>query len=325
MANSSHFPFSTMSVQASFLSLAHQKKLRCETFLNEMNAIIPWDGLFAVIEPHYTHKETGRKRKELKMMLKIYFLQQWFNLSDPGMEEAIYDRNSFQKFLDMDLLSDRVPDETTILNFRHLLEAHKLQEEFLEVVNAVLEEKGFLMRKGTIVDATLIAASPSTKNTDKKRDPEMHQTKKGNQWYFGMKGHIGVDVDSGIVHSVAGTAANVHDRNKLHDLLHGEEKAIFGDSGYASDADKETCRKYGVVYWGVNDKGKRSHPLSSTQRKKNRKKSSVRAKVEHPFRIMKNQWGHRKVRYKGIEKNTLQLHTLFALANLYMKRRQLLA
>lgn len=313
-----------MSAQASFLSLAHNKQLRREKFLNDMNAIIPWNDLLSVIEPHYTQRETGRKRKELKMMLRIYFLQQWFDLSDPEAEQEIYDRNSFQKFLEIDLLSDTVPDETTILHFRHLLEAHKLQEEFLKVVNAVLEEKGFLMRKGTIVDATLIAASPSTKNKDRKRDPEMHQTKKGNQWYFGMKGHIGVDIDSGIVHSVEGTAANVHDRNKLHDLLHGKEKAIFGDSGYASDKDKETCRKYGVVHWGVNDKGKRNHPLSSTQRKKNRKKSSVRAKVEHPFRIMKDQWGHRKVRYKGIEKNTLQLHALFALANLYMKRRQLL-
>ena len=313
-----------MSAQASFLSIAHQKKLRCETFLNEMDTIIPWEQLLSVIEPHYVHQDTGRKRKELKMMLKIYFLQQWNDLSDPAMEEAIYDRCSFQKFLDIDLLSDRVPDETTILNFRHLLEEHQLQEEFLNVVNAVLEKKGFLMRKGTIVDATLIAASPSTKNKDKKRDPEMHQTKKGNQWYFGMKGHIGVDVDSGVVHSVEGTAANVHDRIKLRSLLHGEEKAIFGDQGYASDEDKDMCRKFGVVHWHVNDRGKRGRPLSHGQKKKNRKRSSVRAKVEHPFRIIKDQWGHRKVRYRGIEKNTLQLHTLFALANLYMKRKQLL-
>jgi len=314
-----------MSAQSSFLSIAHQKKLRCETFLSEMDAIIPWDRFLSVIEPHYIQKHTGRKRKELKMMLKIYFLQQWNDLSDPAMEEAIYDRNSFQKFLDIDLLSDAVPDETTILNFRHLLEEHCLQEQFLDVVNVVLEQKGYLMKKGTIVDATLIAASPSTKNKRRKRDPEMHQTKKGNQWYFGMKGHIGVDVDSGIVHSVEGTAANVHDRNKLHDLLHGKEQAIFGDSGYACDEDKEACRQYGVVHWKVNDKGKRNHPLSSTQRKKNRRKSSVRAKVEHPFRIIKDQWGHRKVRYRGIKKNTLQLHTLFALANIYMKRKALLA
>lgn len=313
-----------MSAQASFLSIAHNKKLRKEKFLDEMDRVIPWKRLLLVIEPFYEHKHTGRPRKELKMMLKIYFLQQWFDLSDPEAEQEIYDRNSFQKFLDIDLLSDSVPDETTILHFRHLLEEHKLQEEFLDIVNDLLEEKGFLMRKGTIVDATLIAAPSSTKNTDKKRDPEMHSTKKGNQWYFGMKGHIGVDVDSGIVHSVEGTSANVHDRNKLHDLLHGEEQAIFGDSGYASDADKEACRNYGIVHWQVNDKGKRGQPLSSTQKKKNRKKSSVRAKVEHPFRIIKDQWGHKKVRYRGIEKNTLQLHTLFALSNLYMKRRLLL-
>jgi IS5 family transposase len=319
------FPSSTMSAQASFLSIAHTKQLRKERFLQEMDSIIPWKKILHAIEPFYVDQHMGRKRKELKLMLKIYFLQQWFDLSDPEAEQEIYDRCSFQKFLEIDLLSDAVPDETTILNFRHLLEEHNLQEQFLEIVNALLEEKGFLLKKGTIADATLIAAPSSTKNTDKKRDPEMHQTKKGNQWYFGMKGHIGVDVDSGIVHSVEGTAANVHDRNKLQDLLHGKEQAIFGDSGYASDNDKEACRKYGVIHWKVNDKGRRNHPLSSRQRKKNRKKSSVRAKVEHPFRIIKDQWGHRKVRYRGIRKNTLQLHTLFALANLYMKRRQLLA
>ena len=181
------------------------------------------------------------------------------------------------------------------------------------------------MRKGTIVDATLIAAPPSTKNKEKKRDPAMHQTKKGNQWYFGMKGHIGVDADSGIVHSVAGTAANVHDRVMLQTLLHGKEKAIFGDQGYASDGDKEKCRSNKEIHWFVNDRAKRNHPLSNGQRKKNRKRSSVRSKVEHPFHIIKNLWKHTKVRYRGIEKNTLQLHALFALSNLYMKRRQLLA
>ncbi|MBU2213605.1 IS5 family transposase [Patescibacteria group bacterium] len=314
-----------MSAQASFLSIAYDKKLRSERFLDEMNRIIPWKALIRKIEPYYEEKQTGRKRKELKLMLKIYFLQQWYNLSDPEAEDNIYDRNSFQKFLDIDLLSDTVPDETTILNFRHLLEEHRLQEKMLKIVNDFLERNGLFMKHGTIVDATIIAAPSSTKNRDKKRDPEMHQTKKGNQWYFGMKGHIGVDVDSGIVHSVEGTAANVHDRQKLHDLLHGEEKAIFGDQGYASDEDKESCRKYGVTQWCVNDRGKRGRPLSHGQRKKNRKRSSVRAKVEHPFRVIKDQWGHRKVRYRGIKKNTLQLHMLFALANLYMKRRQLLA
>ena len=324
MASLSHIPPLFMSAQSSFLAIAHDKKLRNERFLDEMNRIIPWKALIRKIEPYYEEKQTGRKRKELKLMLKIYFLQQWYNLSDPEAEDNIYDRNSFQKFLDIDLLSDTVPDETTILNFRHLLEEHRLQEKMLKIVNDFLARHGLFMKQGTIVDATIIAAPSSTKNKDKKRDPEMHQTKKGNQWYFGMKGHIGVDADSGIVHSVEGTAANVHDRNKLHNLLHGNEKAIFGDQGYASDADKEACRKYGVTQWYVNDRGKRGRPLSHGQRKKNRKRSSVRAKVEHPFRVIKDQWGHRKVRYRGIEKNTLQLHILFALANLYMKRRQLL-
>jgi len=315
-----------MSAQASFLSIAHNKQLRREKFLNEMDTIIPWKSLLSVIEPHYRHKDTGRKKKELRMMLKIYFLQQWFDLSDPEAEQEIYDRNSFRKFLDIDLLSDAVPDETTILNFRHLLEEYKLQKTFLEVVNKILEEKGFFMKKGTIVDATLIAAPSSTKNKDKKRDPEMSSTKKGNQWYFGMKGHIGVDVDSGIVHSVEGTAAKIHDRDKLIDLLHGEEKAIFGDKGYACDDDKKACRKTeGEIHWFVADKGSRNKRLSIGQKKRNRKRSSPRAKVEHPFHVIKNLWGHTKVRYKGIDKNTLQLNALFALANLYMKRRQLLA
>jgi len=319
------FPLFTMSAQATFLSIAHQKKLRCERFLEEMDHIIPWGEMLAAIRPHYYDNAVGRPAKDMKLMLKIYFLQQWNDLSDPAMEEAIYDRCSFQKFLGIDLLGDTVPDETTILNFRHLLEAHKLQERFLEIVNTLLEERGCLMRRGTIVDATLIAAPSSTKNREGKRDPEMHQTKKGNQWYFGMKGHIGVDSDSGVVHSVAGTAANIHDRAKLHFLLHGKERAIFGDQGYAADADKEACRRSGEIHWYVNDRGRRNHPLSHGQREKNKKRSSIRAKVEHPFHVIKNLWKHTKVRYRGIGKNTLQLHALFALCNLYLLRKRLLA
>ncbi len=313
-----------MSPQGSFLSLVQHKKLRSEKFLEEMDRIIPWKEMLNVIRPHYYDNAVGRPAKDMKLMLKIYFLQQWHNLSDPEAEQEICDRISFQKFLGIDLLSDTVPDETTILNFRHLLEEHRLQEKFLEIVNVLLERKGYLMRKGTIVDATLIAAPSSTKNKEGKRDPEMHQTKKGNQWYFGMKGHIGVDADSGVVHSVAGTAANVHDRVMMHALLHGEEKVIFGDQGYACDADKDACRKSGEIHWFVNDRGKRNHPLSHGQREKNRKKSSIRSKVEHPFHVIKNLWKHTKVRYRGIEKNTLQLYTMFALANVYLKRRQLL-
>lgn len=314
-----------MSPQSSFLSLAHTKTLRKEKFLSEMDQVIPWTQMLDVIRPHYYDNAVGRPAKDMKLMLKIYFLQQWFDLGDPAVEDEVYDRRSFQQFLGIDLMCETVPDETTILNFRHLLETHKLQEHFLAIVNALLEQKGYLMKKGTIVDATLIAAPSSTKNKEGKRDPEMHQTKKGNQWYFGMKGHIGVDADSGVVHSVTGTAANVHDRVMMHALLHGKEKAIFGDQGYACNGDKEACRKNGEIHWFVHDRSRRNHPLSHGQRKKNQKRSSIRSKVEHPFHIIKTLWKHTKVRYRGIAKNTLQLHALFALANLYMKRRQLLA
>lgn len=313
-----------MSAQASFLSLVQHKQLRREKFLSEMDQVIPWSEMLHAIRPHYHDNVVGRPAKDLLMMLKIYFLQQWYNLSDPMMEEEVCDKISFQKFLNIDLLSDTVPDETTILNFRHLLEEHRLQEQFLEIVNALLTQRGYFMRKGTIVDATLIAAPSSTKNVEKKRDPEMSSTKKGNQWYFGMKGHIGVDADSGLVHSVKTTTAKVHDRDALPHLLTGEERAIFGDKAYGKKEDKVAARRNGVFY-GIADRGKRSHPLSSSQRKKNRKHSSVRSKVEHPFHVLKNLWHFRKVRYRGLAKNDLQLHALFALCNLYLVRKRLLA
>jgi len=311
-------------VQNSFLSLAQQKKLRCERFLEEMEKIIPWGSFCDEVEPFYTEKETGRKRMELIIMLKIYFLQQWYALSDPAAEESIYDRNSFQKFLEIDLLSHRVPDETTILNFRHLLEEHKLQKRFFAVVNELLESRGLLMREGTIVDATIIAAPSSTKNKEQKRDPEMSQTKKGNQWYFGMKAHIGSDARSGIVHHLETTAAKTNDRVPLPHLLHGQERAIFGDKGYYKQEDKRQARAKGIL-WAVSDRGTRNHPLSSSQQKWNRKFSSVRSKVEHPFGVVKCQWRFIKVRYKGLFKNTMQLFALFSLANLYRVRKTLLA
>jgi len=309
--------------QHSFLALAQQKKLRCEKFLNEMNTIIPWERLCEEIAPHYTEKETGRKRMELVMMLKIYFLQQWYNLSDPGAEEAIYDRNSFQKFLDIDLLANKVPDETTILHFRHLLEKHKLQERFFEVVNNLLEDKGLLMKEGTIVDATIIHAPSSTKNQKKERDPEMSSTKKNDQWYFGMKAHIGVDAKSGLVHHIKTTKAKVHDKVMMNDLLNGDEKVLFGDNAYGKKEDKRNARAKGTL-WAITDRAVRKHPLSSSQRKRNRKYSSVRAKVEHPFQVIKCQWSYTKVRYKGIFKNSMQLFSLFALANLFKVRKKLL-
>lgn len=308
--------------QPSFLALAHEKKLKCERFLDEMNKIIPWENFIAEIKPFYEEKELGRTKTDLKMLLKIYFLQQWYALSDPGAEEAIYDRNSFQKFLDIDLLADRVPDESTILHFRHLLEKHELQKKFFEVVQKLLAQKGLIMREGTILDATIIAAPSSTKNKEKKRDPEMSSTKKHNDWFFGMKAHIGVDSQSGLIHSLEGTTAKIHDKDI--ELFHGQEKAKFGDKGYFKTEDKKQARAQGI-FWGVLDKGKRGHALSSSQKKRNRKLSSVRAKVEHPFQVLKCQWKYTKVRYRGLQKNTLQLFTLFSLVNLFKVRKKLMA
>lgn len=317
--------FFHMMNQNSFLSIAqNHKRLRCEKFLEEMEKVVPWNAFQGEIEPHYTEKETGRKRMDLVMMLKIYFLQQWYSLSDREAEEMIYDRNSFQKFLGIDLLSQAVPDDTTILHFRHLLEEHKLQERFFAVVKEQLQTKGFLMKEGTIVDATIIAAPSSTKNKEQKRDPEMSSTKKGNQWYFGMKAHIGVDSQSGLVHHLETTAAKANDRVPFQKLLHGEERALFGDKAYGKQEDKRNAREKGIL-WAISDRGTPHHSLSSSQRKRNRKFSRVRAKVEHPFQILKCQWGYVKVRYKGLFKNTMQLFTLFTLVNLFRVRKTFLA
>ena len=314
-----------MIKQNSFLSIAqNHKRLRCEKFLEEMEKVVPWNEFQNEIKPYYTEKETGRKRMDLVMMLKIYFLQQWYSLSDREAEEMIYDRNSFQKFLGIDLLSQIAPDDTTILNFRHLLEEHKLQKRFFAVVNEQLEEKGLLMREGTIVDATIIAAPSSTKNKEQKRDPEMSSTKKGNQWHFGMKAHIGVDAKSGLVHHLDTTAAKTNDRVPFKKLLHGKEKALFGDKAYGKQSDKREAREAGIL-WAVSDRGVPNHPLSSSQRKRNRKFSGVRAKVEHPFQIIKCQWGFVKVRYRGLFKNEMQLFALFSLANLFRVRKTLLS
>jgi len=308
--------------QPSFLSIAHQKKLRCERFLDDMTKVIPWQAFMEEVIKYENQKPTGRKRTDALLLLKIYFLQQWYNLSDPGAEEAIYDRNSFQKFLGIDLLGQTVPDETTILNFRHFLEEHGLQTKFFAIVRNLLEEKHLLMKSGTIVDATIISAPSSTKNEEKKRYPDMSSTKKGNEWYFGMKAHIGVDADSGFVHAVETSTAKVHDKAKMQELFHGEEKAKFGDKGYAGDEDKREARKAGI-FWGVLDKGRINHPLSGSQKKRNKKLSSIRALVEHPFQILKCQWGFVKVRYRGLTKNSFQLQTLFMLINVFKARRKL--
>ncbi len=313
--------------QQSFSSLeqAHKKKrTKREVFLGEMDAVVPWARIEALIAPHYARPRKGRPQMPLSVMLRIYFLQQWYDLSDPGAEEALYDIHSMRDFAGLDLGQDAVPDETTILNFRHFLERHKLTETLFSAVTEYLEEKSLLLRGGTIMDATLIAASPSTKNKERKRDPEMSQTKKGNQWYFGMKAHIGVDARSGLVHTVKTTTAKVHDAKMTDNLIRADDVVVFGDKGYVSDKRKRAARRAGVL-WAVKDKRKRGRVLSSSQRKRNKKHGAVRAKVEHVFRIVKCQFGYRKVRYRGSAKNAAQMFSLMALANLYIARRSLRA
>jgi len=301
----------------------HRKTTRREIFLAEMDRIVPWRALCAVIEPFYPKPESaGRRPIGLDRMLRIYLLQHWFNLSDPGAEEALYDSHSMRRFAQIDLGREPVPDETTLCKFRHLLEEHDLGEELFQVIGEQLEKAGIQVGTGTIVDATIIAAPSSTKNRDKQRDPEMHQTKKGNQWYFGMKAHIGVDSRSKIIHSVAATPANVHDSQVLPDLLHGEETKMWGDSAYSGQRDvirqhAPEARDY------CNRKGGRNRPLTEKQRSENRNKSRVRAKVEHPFLILKRIFGFSKVRYRGLAKNATRLFVACGLVNLYMARRKL--
>jgi IS5 family transposase len=309
--------------QQSFSSLeqSHKKKrTKREIFLGEMDVVVPWARLEALIAPHYTKPRKGRPQMPLVVMLRIYFLQQWYGLSDPGVEEALYDMHSMRDFTGLNLAHDAIPDETTILNFRHLLEAHNLTEAVFGAVSKYLEEQSLLMRGGTIMDATLIAASPSTKNKSAKRDPDMSQTKKGNQWYFGMKAHIGVDAKSGLVHTVKTTTAKVHDARMTDDLIRSDDAVIFGDKGYVSDKRKRVARADGVL-WAVKDKRKRGRTLSSSQKKRNRKHGTVRAKVEHVFRVIKCQFGYRKARYRGLAKNAAQMFSLMALANLYLVRQ----
>ena len=308
------------------------KKTRKREFLEQMQQVVPWQELVDLIAPYAPEGRKGRPPFPVEMLLRIHFMQQWFNLSDPAMEEALHDMPLFREFVGLSWGS-ATPDESTILRFRHLLETHKLAEQIMKTVTDLLESKKLLLRTGTIVDATLIAAPSSTKNSTKSRDPEMHQTKKGNQWYFGMKAHIGVDADSGLVHTVRGTSANVNDVVEANSLLHGKEVAGYGDAGYQG-ADKrpdmpkpEPERKF---QWHIAMKRSQrkaldhQHPISALQEQLEQVKSKIRAKVEHPFRVIKRQFGHVKVRYRGLRKNTQQLHTLFALANLWMARGRLL-
>lgn len=304
-----------------------RKRTRREVFLAEMDKVVPWARLAALIEPVYPKAGNGRRPYPLETMLRIHFMQQWFSLSDPAMEETLYDIASMRGFAGLSLTRGSVPDETTILNFRHLLEKHQLAEQLLAQINALLSERGLLLRQGTIVDATIISAPSSTKNQSGTRDPEMHQTKKGNEWHFGMKAHIGVDADSGLVHTVTGTPANAHDITQASALLHGQETEVFGDSGYTGIEKREEVREH-TVRWNVAMKPGRRRALPNSKlgtliEEIEQVKARIRAKVEHPFRVLKRQFGYSKVRYRGLAKNTAQIITLFALSNLWMARHRL--
>lgn len=301
------------------------KKTRREQFLAEMDQVVPWARLYGLIEPHYPKGSPagGRPPLPLERMFRIYCLQQWYNLSDPGAEEALYDSITMRRFVGVCTDADVIPDETSILNFRRLLEKHKLTEQLFAEVNTHLSERGLIVGKGTIVDATIIDAPSSTKNAKKKRDPQMHQTRKGKQWYFGMKVHTGTDTESGLVHTVRATAANVADVNVLGELLHGTEESLHGDSAYHSKQLKADAEAAGIEF-NVNQRGSKHRPLTKAQRARNRRLSRVRATVEHPFLVVKRLWGHAKVRYRGIKKNLTQMYTLFALANVFRVRQQLM-
>jgi len=314
-------------IQLSFASLdyaAKKKRTKREVFLAEMEGVVPWSRLEGVIAPHYPKASPsgGRRPFPLAVMLRIYLLQQWYQLSDPGAEEALYDIQSMRHFAGLELGRDAVPDETTILNFRHLLERHDLTKAVFAAVAEHLEERGALLRGGTIMDATLIAASPSTKNKDQRRDPEMTQSKKGNQWYFGMKAHIGVDARSGLVHAAGVTTGSVHDARVMDNLIREDDRAVFADKGYVHEKKKRAARAAGV-YWAVKEKPKAGRKLSISQKKRNRRHGAIRAKVEHVFRVLKCQFGYRRVRYRGIAKNGAQVFALLALANLFLARRRL--
>lgn len=298
------------------------KVTRRAKFLTEMDAVVPWARLLAVIEPHYPKAEQGRPPHPLPRMLRIYFMQQWFNLSDPAMEDALYDSESMRRFAGIDLTVALVPDETTILRFRHLLERHQLTEKLFAEVRALLEEKQLLLKSGTIVDATIIAAPPSTKNAAQKRDPEMKQTRKGKQWHFGMKLHVGTD-RRGLVHSVVTGPASEGDITRLDELLHGEEREIFGDQAYWSEDHRQHCHHAGIRY-RMNRRAKPRRKLTEHEKTINRSRSRHRARGEHAFHVVKNLWGFTKVRYRGLYKNTVRALTLFALSNLYMVRRLLM-
>jgi IS5 family transposase len=308
-----------------------KKRTKREKFLAEMDGVVPWHALIALIEPHYpkTSSKGGRPPYPLATMLRIHLMQQWYSLSDPAMEDSLIEVPTMRRFAGIDMLSDRIPDETTILAFRHLLEKHNLGEQIFETVKAHLRERGMAMKQGTIIDATLIAAPSSTKNKNGKRDPEMHQTKKGNQWYFGMKVHAGVDKDSGLIHSVVVTPANVHDLTPAAELLHGEEQVVYADAGYQGIAKRPEMtgktREFRVAMRPGKRRALADTPDGKLQDLIEAAKAHIRAKGEHPFRVIKQQFGFQKTRLRGMVKNHCKVNVLAALTNLFLARRQLLA
>ena len=321
----------SLSMQSDAGFERHRKPTRRDVFLSEMDQVVPWKDLCAVIAPHYPKDPEpgagGRRTVGLERMLRIHFLQQWYALSDPAVEEALYDSAAMRRFVGIDLGQEGAPDETTVCKFRHLLEKHGLAARLFAAVSRHLEQHDLKLSQGTIVDATIIAAAPSTKNKGKARDPEMHQTKKGQQWYFGMKAHIGVDERTGLVHTVRSTAANVADVTQVGHLLHGREQAVFGDAGYTGAANHAPVRRGRRWYIAAKRgtvKAITDAKLRTLTERIEQTKASIRARVEHPFRVIKRQFGHVKVRYRGLEKNGAQVVTLFALANLWMVRRHLL-
>ena len=308
--------------QAGFSDLEYdvkKKQTRKEKFLAEMEEILPWKVLLGVVRRHYPKRGSGRPPIGLEPMLRIYFMQQRYGLSDPAMEDSLYDITAMRRFAGLSF--NEIPDETTILRFRHMLERHNVTEKLFRKTEQYLSERNLILSEGTIVDATIIAAPSSTKNQDKQRDPEMKQTKKGNQWYFGMKVHVGTD-ERGRAHSMAVTDAGVHDSQVMDDLLHGEEEAVYGDKAYADNRRKKEMEESGVT-WRVNRKSSRSRKLNCADKSFNRKSNRTRARVEHIFGVVKHLWGYRKVRYRGIDKNATQVFTLFTLANLYLARKEL--
>ena len=309
---------------------AKKKTTRRERFLAQMEAVVPWLRLLEALGPFYYPDSRGRRGRPpigLERMLRMYFVQQWYGLADEALEDAVYDSQALRHFIGIDLGREGVPDATTLLKFRRLLEEHSLTAVILATVNAELTERGLLLKEGTLVDATILHAPASTKNRAKARDAAMHSTRKGNQWYFGMKAHIGADADSGLVHTVVGTAANVADVTQTSELLHGQEKTVYADAGYLGADKREELAKRPLT-WRIAMKRSQVKAIADAELKAltercERLKAQVRARVEHPFHILKNRFGYRKVRYKGLEKNTAQLHTLFALANLVIAKNAL--